>query len=72
MSKIKEIIESGLEFYDRNLIQTKSVENMMKEYAEWYLEQYKERCTHHFWMDDIGQVLINETQFNQIPNPPHE
>jgi DNA repair photolyase len=72
MSKINEIIESGLEFYDRNLIQTKSVENMMKEYAEWYLEQFKESCKDYSYTDDYGQTLITETQFNQIPNPPHE
>jgi hypothetical protein len=49
-----------------------SYENRKKEYAEWYLEQYKERCKDYSYTDDYGQTIITETQFNQIPNPPHE
>ncbi len=36
MSKIDELIESGIELYDRSYIQTKSTPELMKEYAEWY------------------------------------
>ena len=72
ISKIKKIIESGLTYYDKNFIQTRSVEDMMKEYAEWYLEQFKESCKDHFYTDDYGTSLINEQNFDNIPNPPHE
>jgi hypothetical protein len=72
MSKIKELTQNYVIFHEMDYLQIDFVETKMKEYAEWYLEQFKESCKDYSYTDDYGQTMITETQFNQIPNPPHE
>lgn len=67
MSKIDELIDSiPCPFW------ADDIERIMQEYAEQYLQRFKETAVHHFWVNDFCETLINESEFNKIPNPSHE
>lgn len=76
MSKIHELIEKiacyGVDYDNNETYSAHHIELILKEYAEWYLEQFKESCKEQFYIDDFGCSLLNEQHFDSTPNPPHE
>lgn len=72
MNKIDEIIESGYELYDRSMVQIKTLPEMMKGYAEWYAEQFRQKILDECWIDDYGYETINSQSIKEIKLPEHE
>ncbi len=72
MSKLKEILENNVFCISEIEGDYEQVFDAMKEYAEWYAEQFRQKILDGCWTNDYGQTLISETELCKIKLPNYD
>ena len=71
MSKIKEMVETSSMYFEYENDKYE-VYRLMKEYAEYYVKQYRDLVEDNMMNSDNGESLILKSELLKIKLPNHE
>lgn len=71
MSKIKEMVETSSMYFEYENDKYE-VYRLMKEYAEYYVRQYRDLVENNMMILDNGESLILKSELLKIKLPNHE